>query len=116
MLLLFFLANCNPGCENGGICSGPNVCDCPTGYSGNRCHTRMLHISVAHNVVGSLNDIVNLFSLANCDPECENGGVCSGPNVCDCPTGYSGDQCQTRRSNTRMLQKLRVNSQFLYSL
>ena len=35
------------------------------------------------------------FCLAVCDPECQNGGNCSAPDVCDCATGYVGDQCQT---------------------
>ncbi|CAG2213724.1 unnamed protein product [Mytilus edulis] len=28
-----------------------------------------------------------------CSPECQNGGTCSGPNVCVCPAGYKGDIC-----------------------
>ena len=35
------------------------------------------------------------FSLAVCDPGCQNGGTCSAPDVCDCATGYVGDSCQT---------------------
>ena len=35
------------------------------------------------------------FPLAVCDPECQNGGTCSAPDVCDCATGYMGDSCQT---------------------
>ena len=35
------------------------------------------------------------FSLAVCDPECQNGGTCSSPDVCECATGYVGDSCQT---------------------
>ena len=30
-----------------------------------------------------------------CVPQCQNGGVCSQPNICDCvDTGYTGDHCQ----------------------
>ena len=30
-----------------------------------------------------------------CDPECQNGGVCSQPNICDCSgTGYEGQLCE----------------------
>ena len=32
--------------------------------------------------------------LVQCDPACENGGTCTAPNTCDCPEGYSGNQCQ----------------------
>ena len=34
------------------------------------------------------------INLAICDPACENGGTCTAPNTCDCPEGYSGNQCQ----------------------
>ena len=49
-----------------------------------------------------------LFSVAICNPGCQNGGVCSGPNICDCLTGYHGDRCQTHRTTTCMLLKLVV--------
>ncbi|XP_070569386.1 epidermal growth factor-like protein 7 [Ptychodera flava] len=28
---------CSPGCENGGKCVSPNVCDCQPGFFGPRC-------------------------------------------------------------------------------
>ena len=34
---------------------------------------------------------------------CSNGGVCSGGN-CKCPTGYSGDKCQTMEPSTIIYQ------------
>ena len=43
-------------------------------------------------IIRNLTAIVN---CSNCDPECENGSVCRGPNVCDCPAGYFGNHCQT---------------------
>lgn len=43
---------------------------------------------------------------AVCDSPCQNEGVCSEPNVCDCSsTGYTGTVCQTR--------KLSLNNCFL---
>ena len=40
---------------------------------------------------------LNHYYLAKCVPECQNGGVCSQPNICDCNgTGYMGDLCQLR--------------------
>ena len=40
-------------------------------------------------------NITLLLYTAMCVPECQNGGVCSQPNVCDCvDTGYTGDICQ----------------------
>ena len=35
-------------------------------------------------------------TTAVCRPGCQNGGVCIGANVCQCPPGFSGAQCQTR--------------------
>ena len=103
---IFFLANCNSGCQNGGVCSRPNRCNCPAGYSGDRCQTgrsyiccrKLLSLQIhqpwLYPLCGSFN-VVFLFELVKCTPSCQNGGVCSRPNVCDCPTGYSGNRCQT---------------------
>ena len=100
---LFSVAICNPGCENGGVCSGPNVCECSTGYEGDRCQTGLCaQFQILHIVpVPILIHVAVLFFVAICNPVCANGGVCSQPNICDCPTWYSGDRCQTR-----MQQKL----------
>ena len=37
-------AVCNQPCVNGGSCSGPNVCECPPGWTGDRCHTGIYDI------------------------------------------------------------------------
>ena len=40
--------------------------------------------------------LVSHFFLAACVIECQNGGVCSAPNTCNCSgTGYEGDHCET---------------------
>ena len=36
-----YLANCSPGCSNGGTCTRPNVCTCPYGWTGSTCKRRM---------------------------------------------------------------------------
>ena len=92
------LANCTPGCQHGGRCSEPNVCDCSgTGYMGDYCQIRMFN---SHHKTITENDISS-SSLANCTPGCQHGGRCSEPNVCDCSgTGYMGDYCQIRMFNS----------------
>ena len=43
----------------------------------------------------SLVSIIYMYIVAQCDPECQNGGVCSQPNVCDCDgTGFTGQLCE----------------------
>ena len=38
-----------------------------------------------------------IIHSAECDPVCLNGGVCIGPNTCDCSgTGFTSDVCQIR--------------------
>ena len=101
-------------CQNDGVCSKPNVCDCPPGYTGAHCETRMSLIVFNYRSVHHvMNFIVTFFffSLAICNPECQNGGVCSQPDVCDCPAGYSGDRCETR-----MLQILLFFQIILYTM
>ena len=65
-------------CINGGVCSsnvGP-TCDCPSGYSGDYCHTE----------TACLQDY------------CHNGGTCDDQSdqlSCSCVVGYTGDRCET---------------------
>eukprot|EP00049_Salpingoeca_infusionum_P023284 m.11305 g.11305 ORF g.11305 m.11305 type:complete len:187 (-) comp5694_c0_seq1:2038-2598(-) len=60
----------NP-CQNGGTCAA-GVCICQTGiYTGTVCETPI------------------------CALACLNGGTCTGPGFCTCPSGFSGIQCQT---------------------
>ena len=33
------------------------------------------------------------FSLAICDPPCENGGLCVQSGHCSCPAGWKGATC-----------------------
>ena len=45
-----------PGCDSNHICTAPNTCVCPTGWTGNDCHTGMqtLHVCVNTELYGLL--------------------------------------------------------------
>ncbi|XP_077978924.1 von Willebrand factor-like [Glandiceps talaboti] len=67
------LSLCSKPCEHGGICIGPNNCDCSeTDYTGSHCEK------------------------AVCDSFCETGnrGVCVSPGLCQCNLGYAGSLCE----------------------
>lgn len=40
--------------------------------------------------------ILSLPLSAVCELPCANGGRCVGPNICQCPSDYSGPQCLLR--------------------
>ena len=54
--------------------------------------------TVTHLVYYNLCEIIICFlSSAVCSQTCQNEGICSAPNICDCSgTGYMGDQCEIR--------------------
>jgi hypothetical protein len=74
-------------CENGGTCNN-GTCDCPSGYSGNKCQTLT-------------NPCANVT--------CLNGGTCS-VGICNCPAGYTGANCGTQKTPTKIrVVKIEVN-------
>ena len=36
--------------------------------------------------------------VAVCQPPCENGGNCTQPGYCSCPSEWEGARCETRKS------------------
>ncbi|GKT35163.1 hypothetical protein ADUPG1_008379, partial [Aduncisulcus paluster] len=65
-------------CSSHGVCSGELLtgvqqCECDDGYVGDDCATAT--------------------PTVECDPECENGGICFA-GVCFCPDGFTGDECE----------------------
>ena len=44
-LFTLFLAICAPACENGGTCTFPGQCACPSDWTGARCDERTLTMS-----------------------------------------------------------------------
>ncbi|XP_043943101.1 protein kinase C-binding protein NELL2 [Protopterus annectens] len=62
-------------CDENAVCLntvGGHNCVCKPGYSGN-----------------------GTICKAFCEEGCKNGGTCISPNVCVCPQGFTGHNCQT---------------------
>lgn len=58
---------CREACENGGYCFAGR-CICPEGFGGPICN--------------------------ECDPPCQNGGVCSSDGQCQCINPFDGPECE----------------------
>jgi len=102
-----FVGNKVTGCLNGGICSDKDNCLCIqtvsvlwmkhkgaqrglTGWSGTDC-------SMPVCVQGYYDP----FCFIDASPggegcyRCANGGICSGPDLCECAPGWTGYDCRT---------------------
>lgn len=62
-------ANCEPGCQNGGICAA-GKCLCLPSFTGPFCGQ----------------------ATSKCDLPCQNDGVCSA-GKCVCLSSFTGPQC-----------------------
>ncbi|KAI6657693.1 hypothetical protein LOD99_437 [Oopsacas minuta] len=61
---------CSEGCISGYCYLGR--CICSDGFAGTTCN--------------------------ECDPQCDNGGICSASGMCECMSLYSGDRCEFNNS------------------
>ena len=84
---------CNPRCQNGGTCMAQfghgNVCQCPRGYGGHRCETR----------IGGPPAPPHGGNPCDGRP-CQNGGVCHKKPAlpqgyfCNCKYDWDGYNCE----------------------
>lgn len=63
-------------CLNNGTCID-GTCNCPSGYTGDRCQTKIQVSDACINIL------------------CLNGGICRD-GTCECPSGYTGDRCEKK--------------------
>ncbi|XP_046554186.1 fibrillin-1-like [Haliotis rubra] len=112
-LLRGFLRGCNPQCANGGTCQN-GTCVCPTGIMGStcqedidecqelppgfcqyRCKNTFGHFECECPPGTTLNNDKRTCTVLRCVPDCLNGGRCSDNGVCVCPSGFTGDLCES---------------------
>jgi hypothetical protein len=96
-------ATCTQICENGGRCTGPDICTCPAGWTGVDCTK-----PVCHSTCG-LNSLCVAPNTCACKPgfggahcttplcmqTCHNGGSCIAPDTCGCARGWFDSNCTT---------------------
>ena len=96
--------SCTIICENGGTCTGPDICSCRDGWGGVDCTQPICKNTVCRSnslCVGP--DICGCkpgFSGTNClTPQCvqkcQNHGICSAPDTCQCKPGWFDSNCTT---------------------
>ena len=59
------------------------------------CHKVSLCMSAIFFLAGKFTDTYMYFA-DSCTPHCANGGICIGHNLCSCPHGFSGPDCQDK--------------------
>jgi len=111
-MIYFITAVCLSGChDTHGFCNSPNECRCHTGWEGDYCSECTRYPGCKHGRCskpfececeegwGGLFCNQDLNYCTNHKP-CKNGGTCfntgQGSYTCSCPTGFVGDDCQSR--------------------
>ena len=99
-----FIATCTPNCANNGTCVGVNACQCATGWEGATCEVPICNAPtgcgagdcIAPEVCNCTEGWTGKYCQTPvCSTPCENGGVCYGPDACDCTkVPYTGDYCE----------------------
>ena len=96
-------ATCTQICENGGLCVGPDLCKCQSGWRGEDCTIPHCTSSCGSNKVCVGPGICGCkpgYEGVNCDTaqcvqNCYNGGTCSAPDTCTCAAGWFDSNCTT---------------------
>lgn len=107
-LLLFFIALCQD-CDSNHTCTAPNTCECPSGWTGNDCHTGIVYTDAC---VCLLSDSVYMLFPADID-ECEGNIVGCEHNCVNIDGHYS---CTCGSENTLATDLHSCLGKLLYSL
>lgn len=97
-------ATCAKICENGGVCTAPDVCTCSPGWTGDDCT-----IPVCSTTCGSRQVCVGpnycdcipgygdfpACTTPTCVQTCAHGGSCTAPDTCSCAAGWFDANCTT---------------------
>lgn len=103
--VLAISAVCSFPCENMGRCVGPDVCECPSGWSGHDC-TRPVcssqpcgarQLCVAPDTCACVAGYSNppACDTPLCVQTCHHGGTCVAPDTCECAPGWFDGNCTT---------------------
>jgi hypothetical protein len=98
-------ATCSKICENGGVCSAPDTCSCPNGWSGDDCTVPVCssvtcanrQVCVGPNQCACIPGFTGFpaCTTAQCVQICANGGKCTAPDTCSCTSGWFDTNCTT---------------------
>ena len=105
-------ATCTQICENGGQCTGPDQCTCPTGWLGIDCtivdestcgagddpcgpNKLCLSPGVCSCKPGFEKNAGGDCTVPQCLQTCYNGGSCTAPDTCTCASGWFDSNCTT---------------------
>ena len=102
-LIRAMTAVCSKVCENGGICIGPERCNCTKGWTGDDCAFPICSKPCPARQVCVGPDMCACWpgwegtdcSVPQCVQKCEHGGKCVLPDTCDCAKGWFDVNCTT---------------------